>query len=66
MSHQKKSPKPAYKMTNTDPATIKASPVPVTFRSAAAFEVEIGITGPVLVAPTTAKLPVDNAGVVTL
>ena len=61
---RKKRAKALYKTTKTDPATIKASPAPVTFRSATAFEVESGIGGVVLVAATMAELAVDNAGVV--
>jgi hypothetical protein len=65
--------KTTYKTANTDPATINTSPVAATLLSDAAFVVEIGKIGPVLVVATAAELtepsivlPADIAEVTTV
>jgi hypothetical protein len=56
-------PRPLTKQANTDPVTINTSPVPATLLSGAAFVVEIGKTGPVLVVPPAAELAVLPADI---
>jgi hypothetical protein len=54
---KKTKPAGSYNKTaNSDPAATSASPVPATRLTAAAFVLEIGILGPVLVAATATEL----------